>query len=151
MPRKILDEIDQKILGALRKNSRAPYKDIAKKVYISDVAVHKRIKKLNGDVIKSFTVLVDQKKYGMDTTALISIRCQVGRTSEVAKALAKINDVTEVYTALGEYDIVIKVRTMDTQSLRGIVERQLTRIKGIIEIRTSIVYDAVKEDFSLVM
>ncbi len=146
-----MDEVDEKILKALRKNSRAPYKAIAKKVHISDVAVHKRIKKLDGGVIKSFTVLVDQKAYDKNTTALISLRCQVGMTADIARALAKIEDVTEVYKALGEYDIVIKVRTKGTESLREIVERQLTRIKGIIEIRTSIIYDSVKEDFSLVM
>ncbi len=146
-----MDEIDEKILKALRKNSRAPYKAIAKKVHISDVAVHKRIKKLDVDVIKAFTVLIDQRAYDKDTTALISLRCQVGMTADIARALAKIEDVTEVYMALGEYDIVIKVRTKGTESLREIVERQLTRIKGIIEIRTSIIYDSVKEDFSLVM
>ncbi|MEE9594608.1 MAG: Lrp/AsnC family transcriptional regulator [Candidatus Hydrothermarchaeales archaeon] len=146
-----MDEIDEKILKALRKNSRAPYKAIAKKVHISDVAVHKRIKKLDVGVIKAFTVLIDQRAYDKDTTALISLRCQVGMTADIARALAKIEDVTEVYMALGEYDIVIKVRTKGTESLREIVERQLTRIKGIIEIRTSIIYDSVKEDFSLVM
>ncbi len=146
-----MDDVNEKILEALRKNSRAPYKEIAKLVHISDVAVHKRIKKLDKGVIRAFTVLVDQKEYGKDTTAVISLRCEVGKTADIARALAKIKDVTEVYTALGEYDIVIKIRTGDTKSLREIVEKQLTRIKGINEIRASIVFDCVKEDVSLVM
>lgn len=146
-----MDDVDEKILEALRKNSRAPYKEIAKLVRISDVAVHKRIKKLNEGVIKAFTVLIDQREYGKETTALISLRCEVGRTASIARSLAKIKDVMEVYTALGEYDIVIKIRTKDTRSLREIVEKQLTRIKGINEIRASIVFDCVKEDVSLVM
>jgi Lrp/AsnC family transcriptional regulator for asnA, asnC and gidA len=146
-----MDDVDEKILEALRKNARAPYKEIAKRVRISDVAVHKRIKKLEENVIKAFTVLVDQREFGKETTAIVSLRCEVGRTADIAKALAKINDVTEVYTALGEYDIVIKIRTKDTKSLREIVEKQLTRIRGINEIRASIVFDSIKEDVSLVM
>ncbi|MFQ5815875.1 MAG: Lrp/AsnC family transcriptional regulator [Candidatus Hydrothermarchaeaceae archaeon] len=146
-----MDDVDEKILEALRKNSRAPYKEIAKLVRISDVAVHKRIKKLDEGVIKAFTVLIDQREYGKETTALISLRCEVGKTASIARSLAKIKDVMEVYTALGEYDIVIKIRTKDTRSLREIVEKQLTRIKGINEIRASIVFDCVKEDVSLVM
>lgn len=146
-----MDEIDEKILEALRKNSRASYKDIAKHVRMSDVAVHKRIKSLSENTIKAFTVLVDQKEYGKDTTALISLRCEVGKTADIASALAKIKDVTEVYTTLGDYDIVIKIRTNGTKSLREIVEKHITRINGINEIRTSIVFDCVKEDMSLVM
>lgn len=146
-----MDDVDEKILEALRKNSRAPYKEIAKLVRISDVAVHKRIKKLDEGVIKAFTVLIDQREYGKETTALISLRCEVGKTASIARSLAKIKDVMEVYTALGEYDIVIKIRTKDTRSLREIVEKQLTRIKGINEIRASIVFDCFKEDVSLVM
>ncbi|MEE8167651.1 MAG: Lrp/AsnC family transcriptional regulator [Candidatus Hydrothermarchaeales archaeon] len=146
-----MDEINEKIIEVLKKNSRTPYKDISKHVHISDVAVHKRIKKLEQGIIKTFTVLVYQKEYDRETTALIAMRCEVGRTSEIARALSKIRDVTEVYTALGEYDIIIKIRTKDTKSLREIVEKQLTRIKGINEIRASIVFDCVKEDVSLVM
>jgi DNA-binding Lrp family transcriptional regulator len=41
-----MDSIDLKIIGTLRDNSRASYKEIARGVKISDVAVHKRIKNL---------------------------------------------------------------------------------------------------------
>lgn len=146
-----MDETDAKILEVLKKNSRASYKEIAKYVHMSDVAVHKRIKNLSKGTVRAFTVLVDQKEYGKDTTALISLRCEVGKTTDIAIALAKIKDVTEVYTALGDYDIVIKIRTNGTKSLREIVEKQIARINGINEIRTSIVFDCVKEDMSLVM
>ncbi len=146
-----MDETDAKILEVLKKNSRASYKEISKHVHMSDVAVHKRIKRLSKGAVRAFTVLVDQKEYGKDTTALISLRCEVGKTTDIAIALAKIKDVTEVYTALGDYDIVIKIRTNGTKSLREIVEKQIARINGINEIRTSIVFDCVKEDMSLVM
>jgi Lrp/AsnC family transcriptional regulator for asnA, asnC and gidA len=145
-----MDETDRKILEVLQRNSRTPYKDIARHARISDVAVHKRIKKLDG-VIKAFTVLVDQREYGKGMTAVFEITCEVGKALEIAKKLAKIEDVTEVYTTLGKYDIVAKTRTEDMESLKGIVEKELIRIKGINEIRTSIVFECVKENVSLVM
>ena len=145
-----MDEIDRKILQVLQKNSRAPYKDIARHARISDVAVHKRIKKL-GKVIRAFTVTIDQKAYGRETTAIVSITCEVGKTATIAGKLSELEDVTEVYTTVGQYDIIAKIRTRDTESLREIVEKELIRIKGINEIRTSIVFDCMKEEVSLVI
>ena len=145
-----MDETDEKIIETLKKNSRTSYKEIARNAHISDVAVHKRIKKLDGSVIRAFTILVDQKAYEKDTVAIANVRCETGRTSEIAEALAKIEDVVEVYTTVGNFDISAKIRTKDTDTLKDIIETKIRAIKGINEIRTSIVFDCVKEDVNLV-
>jgi Lrp/AsnC family transcriptional regulator for asnA, asnC and gidA len=145
-----MDDIDEKILEILEKNSRTSYKEIARHAKISDVAVHKRIKKLEVSVIRAFTVLVNQKAYGRNTTAIANVRCETGMTSKIAEALAEIEDVTEVYTTVGNYDIAAKIRTADTEALKEIVETKIMAIRGINEIRTSIVFDCVKEKVNLV-
>jgi Lrp/AsnC family transcriptional regulator for asnA, asnC and gidA len=146
-----MDEIDKKILDVLVENARTPYKDIAKSAKISDVAVHKRIKKLEENVIKKFTVLVDQRAYEKNMTAILNIRCEVGKTNDIADKLKDIADITEVYTTVGDYDIIAKIRTRDTATLREIVEKQLTSLRGLNEIRTSIVFQCFKESMNLVM
>lgn len=145
-----MDDIDEKILEILEKNSRTSYKEIARHAKISDVAVHKRIKKLEDSVIRAFTVLVNQKAYGRNTIAIANVRCETGMTSKIAEALAEIEDVTEVYTTVGNYDIAAKIRTADTEALKEIVETKIMAIRGINEIRTSIVFDCVKEKVGLV-
>jgi DNA-binding Lrp family transcriptional regulator len=147
-----MDEIDLKIIGKLRENSRASYKEIARVVKISDVAVHKRIKNLQKrDVITSFTVRVDQKKLGKQTTAILMLKCEVGSAPKIAEKLAETPDISEVYTTIGEYDLVAKIRTDDMDMLKELVEKKLRMTKGIHEIRTSVVFDAFKEDLSLGM
>ncbi len=145
-----MDEIDKKIIEVLEKNSRTSYKNISRHAKISDVAVHKRIKKMEDGVIKAFTVLVDQGAHGVGTVAMANVRCETGMTPDIAKSLAEIKDVTEVYTTVGNYDIAMKIRTSDTDSLKEIIESEVMAIKGINEIRTSIVFDCVKEKVSLV-
>ncbi len=147
-----MDETDQKIIDKLRENSRASYKEIARGVKISDVAVHKRIKNLQKrGVIKRFTVTVDQRKLDKETTAILMIKCNTGSAPEIAERLAKAPDTTEVYTTIGEYDLVAKIRTNDMNTLKDIVEKKLRMTRGIHEIRTSVVFDAFKEDLSLGM
>ncbi len=145
-----MDEVDRKILEVLQRNARMTYKEIAQQVLISDVAVHKRIRRLEG-VLRSFTVLLDQKAYGKEITAILAVRCETGSTGAVAKEMAELEDVTEVYTTVGEYDVVAKVRTRDTRSLKELVEKGLSRIKGINEVRTSIVFECYKEKVNLVL
>jgi DNA-binding Lrp family transcriptional regulator len=71
-------------------------------------------------------------------------------TGEIAKALAEIEDVAEVYTTVGNFDIAAKIRTPDTNALKEIIETKIMAIRGINEIRTSIVFDCVKEEVNLV-
>ncbi len=146
-----MDEIDVRILRALMKNSRTPYREIAKETGISDVAVHKRIKKLESEVIKAFTVLVRQQALGRSTTCVLGIKCASGDVAEIARRLARIEDVTEVYTTFGEYDIVAKLRSGGISSLREVVEGHISRIPGIHQIRASIVFECYKEQPELVM
>ena len=147
-----MDEIDLKIIEGLRENSRSSYKNIAKNVKISDVAVHKRIKNLQKrGVIKKFSVLVDQRKLNKETTALVMIKCDAGAAPEIAGTLAGVEDATEVYTTIGEYDIIAKIRTTDMDALKNLVEKKLRMTRGIHEIRTSVVFDAFKEDQSMEM
>lgn len=145
-----MDEVDRKILEVLQRNARTSYKEIAQEVKISDVAVHKRIRRLEG-VVRGFTVLLDQKAYGKEVTAILAVRCETGSTGAVAKELAALEDVAEVYTTVGEYDVVSKVRTRDTKSLKELVEKELSRIRGINEVRTSIVFECYKEKVNLVL
>ena len=144
-----MDRIDQQIIEKLKENSRASYKEISKEVKISDVAVHKRIKKLQKNLIKKFTIIVDQKKTDRQTTALIMVRCDTGTAPEIAAQISAIPDVSEVYTTVGEFDIIAKIRTANMESLKELVEQKLRMIRGIHNITSSIVFDAYKEDMSM--
>ncbi len=145
-----MDEIDEKIIEALKKNSRSSYKDLARGTHISDVAVHKRIKKLKG-IIRTFTILVDQKSVGKEITAILMIKCEIGKAPEIADRLSQVEDIREVYTTVGEYDIIAKIRTDNMDSLKEITEKEMMDIKGLNEVRTSIVFEALKEDQSLIL
>ncbi len=147
-----MDDIDLKIIDTLRGNARSSYKDISRVVKISDVAVHKRIKNLQKKgVIKGFTVRVDQNKVGKTTTAILMVKCDIGTAAEIAKKLSKTGEITEVYTTIGEYDLVAKIRTGNMNTLKELVEKKLRMTRGIHEIRTSLVFEAYKEDQSLGM
>ncbi|MEB3772596.1 MAG: AsnC family transcriptional regulator, partial [Desulfurococcales archaeon] len=67
----MIDEKDKVIVDMLRENARVSYSEIARKLGISEVAVMKRVKKLEASgVIKKYTVIVDYKKLGYNMVSI---------------------------------------------------------------------------------
>ncbi|MFX1555037.1 MAG: AsnC family transcriptional regulator, partial [Promethearchaeota archaeon] len=70
----MLDEIDQKIIDLLKKDSRTSFVKIAEEVGLSETAVRKRIKNLQDSfIIKRFTIEVDEEQ---QTKAVAMIETQ---------------------------------------------------------------------------
>lgn len=145
-----MDDVDEKILKVLVENARSSYKEIARRVGISDVAVQKRIKRLEGRVIKGYVPLVSQQALGIQIACILTVKCILKDRERIASEIARIPQVKEVYTTIGEHDIVAKLRAQDIESLRDIVEKKISKIKGINEVRASIVFNCLKEESWLV-
>lgn len=145
-----MDDVDARIIEILKENSKLTYKKIAEKLGISDVAVYKRIKKLEeSGIIKRYTILLSQEKLDKNACALLSITCDAGKARKIAMEIAKIEDVNEVYLAMGACDIVVKIRARSTNELKDIIEKRIRMINGVHEIRTNIFYECIKEDMSI--
>lgn len=133
-----MDSTDKKILDILSENSRISFKDLSKKLKISDVAVKKRTDKLikNG-LIKKFTIEIDNSKVGKSVASFVLIKSEANKTREIANAL---HEVGEVYTTLGEYEIILRLDTGSIEELKKVVEDKISLLNGVIEVKTNIVF-----------
>ena len=142
-----LDEIDQKILEFLSKNSRMSYSDLARHFGFSDVAIRKRVDKLvENKVIKDFTTVVDYGKLGKNVSAFIFFNTRSDKTQEIAEQLLQIEGIYDVYISLGVYDIIAKAYCSDVAELKTLTESKLNEINGILEVKPSIVFSEVRGD-----
>ena len=72
-----MDSIDKKILEELHKNSSQPLSELSKKVGLSNTPCWNRIKKLEEDkIIKSKSIILDNKKINLPITVFLSISIQ---------------------------------------------------------------------------
>ena len=72
-----MDSIDKKILEELQKNSSQPLSELSKKVGLSNTPCWNRIKKLEEDkIIKSKSIILDNKKINLPITVFLSISIQ---------------------------------------------------------------------------
>ncbi|NYZ80056.1 Lrp/AsnC family transcriptional regulator [Candidatus Micrarchaeota archaeon] len=134
------DGTDEKILEALKQDSRISYTDLAKDLDLSDVAVKKRIDKLtSGKVIKNFTINLDYKQINKPVHAFILVKCVPSDAEKFREFVKENTEIIRVLPSIGEYDYIIEAATKDVESLRKLAEENLGNVRGVLQVRTLLV------------
>ena len=60
------------------------------------------------------------------------------KEKEVYEKLHDIQEITEIYPLFGEYDILLKIETMDIDSIGDIVIHRIRTLQGVTDTKTLI-------------
>ncbi len=141
-----MDDLDLSILRCLIKNSRITISQMSKEIDIPDATISNRLKKLENDVIKRYTLIPDWQKIGMEITSIIIIQTESERHELVKEELSRLKELSEVYSVSGEYDILIKVWVKSIEDLNQLINSKIRSIDGVEDLTEMIVMERVKED-----
>lgn len=141
-----MDDVDLAILRSLIKNSRITISQMSKEIDIPDATISNRLKKLETDVIKRYTLIPDWQKVGLEITSIIIIQTESERHELVKEELSRLKEVSEVYSVSGEYDILIKVWVKSIEDLNQLINSKIRSIDGVEDLTEMIVMERVKED-----
>lgn len=73
-------------------------------------------------------------------TAIVLIKAETDKISELGQELVKINGVREVFSVAGRYDLVAIVRVSDHEKLAEIISDKARQLVGIGESETLIAF-----------
>lgn len=139
------DNLDQTILDELQVNGRISVADLARKIHLSQPAVHNRIKRLErSGVIQAYVALIDREKVGYDVTCFVELNVQQDQMNPVREALLEMPEVLECYRMSGNSDMFLKVVVENHRQLNDFIENRLSKLNGIDRIQTNIVLSEVK-------
>ena len=141
-----MDDLDAEILRSLIKNSRITLSQMSKEIDVPDATISNRLKKLEENVIKRYTVILDWQKIGLDITTIIIIQTESEKHEYVKEELSKLEEVSEVYSVSGEYDILIKVWVSDIEELNQLMNTKIRSVDGVEDLTEMIVMERVKEE-----
>ena len=141
-----MDDLDMDILRSLIKNSRITLSQMSKEIDAPDATISNRLKKLENDVIKRYTIILDWEKIGLDITTIIIIQTESEKHESVKEELSKLKEVSEVYSVSGEYDILIKVWVRDIEELNQLMNTKIRSVDGVEDLTEMIVMERVKEE-----
>ena len=141
-----MDNIDKKILEELQKNSTQPLSELSKKVGLSNTPCWNRIKKLEEEkIIKSKSIIIDNKKINLPITVFLSISIQ-NHTEEWLKNFEKVvnkhDQIIEVHRLTGsdsDYQITIlspSIEDYDKFQQSLIKEIECTNMSSHISLQT---------------
>jgi Lrp/AsnC family leucine-responsive transcriptional regulator len=135
-----VDEIDRRLVEALRSNGRETYAELGRKVGLSAPAVHDRVAKLEtSGVITGYRASIAPEALGLGVTALIGVLPSDGaEQDDVADALRGLAEVESCWFLAGEESFLLKVRVSDIAGLEYAIGR-VNRIKGVARTRTTVV------------
>lgn len=145
-----MDELDLKILGALRVDARKPFLELAKELGVADATIHVRVKKMVEEgVIKGFETILDDEKLGYGVTAFVEIKVKPGTAGEATPELSRVDGVLEAHEIHGHCDILLKVRAKGLTELRDKMVNEIRAIKEVASSEAYTVMEVVKEEHSL--
>ncbi len=82
-------------------------------------------------------------------TIFVMVKCDLGRAYAVAdEAVLNVEQVSEVYSTSGQYDLLMKVYLPDAADIGHFVTERLQTLPGVKDTFTIIAFKAFSDDSS---
>jgi DNA-binding Lrp family transcriptional regulator len=128
---KIPDEIDLRIIDALRRDGRTPNKSIAKLLNVSETTVASRIRSLTERNVMQVTLQRDIYSLGYEFQGFLDVYVSGRDVDEVAAEIVPIDGVLAIAIYLGSPDIFVSFAARDRTDLARVANKEVAKIAGI--------------------
>lgn len=136
-----LDEIDQRILGALRADARITNSDLAEAVGLSPSASLRRTRLLEERrVIRGYTTIVSEDQ-DEGLVAFVQITLEKQTDEQMRRFEAAVRDHAEIrdcYLMAGSADYMVRVAAPDMAAYESLHKNMLSRLPGVARIQSSL-------------
>jgi Lrp/AsnC family transcriptional regulator for asnA, asnC and gidA len=140
-----LDQIDQYILDALRKDGREAFSQIAEQLKVSPGMIRQRYNRLVEMGILKVVAITNPIHRGYKTMAMIGIRTDGQRMLQVAEQVAALQEVVYLIVVSGYYDLMAEVFCRDHEDLLHFLTEKLSVIEGVRETESFMHLKIIKE------
>lgn len=147
-PQKISED-DIKIIRMLERDARVPFREIAKKLKVSEGTVYNRIQKMRKEgILLGFSARADPAKLEKEFMAIICLKLQGSHLTDAQEDIAEHEEVRCIYDVTGEYNTLVIARFKDKMEFSDFLKELLAR-HYVKDNATYIVLNTVKEDFTV--
>ena len=149
-----LDEKDYAILKLIQENCKFTAREIAKRVNSPITTVFAKIKRMEKmGIIIGYRAILNSQKLNYGTTAFVLASVSYRSKNEmapssqrdIAKKIARFSEVQEVHIITGGWDLLIKLKATDVESIGNFVIDKVRVVEGIEKTLTCMVFETCKE------
>ncbi len=145
-----IDELDRKIIHELQDDARVPFKDIAKRLRISEGTARNRVVKLVDWGVLKLEAKVDPFALSHKIPALVGVSLRERNPEQKMKELEKVPGITSVWNTTGPYDLFFEVMVDSLEELNKVllgIDRDY--VKGISRTETFLVLSSSTKFFKM--
>jgi Lrp/AsnC family transcriptional regulator for asnA, asnC and gidA len=145
--KKMLDQIDCRMIELLQKDGRIPNTDIAKEIGISEATVRSRLNRLIEEGFIQIVAVSNPIKLGFKIVGVLRIKVDITKIEKVTKELSKIKSIWFVVHATGDSDIYTEFVARSLDELNDIIFNKVYKIEGIVRTETSLILKYIKRRY----
>ncbi len=120
------DELDLKILKELKRNARASFAEISKKIFLSASTVRERVKRMEDvGIIKGYSANLNQSLLGNNLEVVIMLKIFSGKFQTALTEINSYPEVLEAFRITGQHNIHMKVALKDQLHLQKFIDKLL--------------------------
>jgi DNA-binding Lrp family transcriptional regulator len=143
----MIDNVDMKILNALKIEGRASYRQLGEELGLAPGTISARVDKLKErGIIQEFSVIINYENAGYDLTAIIEVVVSKGKLIKTEQEIAKFPQVCAVYDVTGTTDIIVVMKVKNRSELSYLIKTMLA-MEYVERTNSHVVLTTVKEDF----
>lgn len=133
-----MDDLDRRLLAALRADGRAPVATLAATLGVSRSTVRARMARLEtAGVIAGFTVRLGQPQQDAPVRAVAMLAVEGKAVERVIHALIGLPEVRAVHTTNGRWDVVVDLAALTLPDFDAALAR-MRQIPGVVASETSL-------------
>ena len=143
MAGELLDDLDRKLIAALRIDSRKPAATLAVALGVSRGTVQNRIERLLArGVVQGFTIRTRPDADQGRVRAIMSIAIEGERSKKVIKALRGFPEVASLHATNGRWDLIAELDVGSLAEFSRTLDR-VRQIEAIASTETSILLETL--------
>lgn len=148
-----LDDIDRSILRQLQQHARISNVDLADAIGLSPAPCLRRVQSLEqSGVIRKYVALLNPNAVARGVTVFVQISLDLqvgGRLEAFEQQINTREEVLECYLMTGDSDYLLRVVVPDVAAYERFLKEALTRIDGVVGIKSSFALREVKYSTAL--
>lgn len=133
-----IDEIDEKLINALRIDGRATFTALANDLGVSPATVSRRVASLIKKNVIQITVVANPTKLGHHVVAFLCLHVDLTKVNEICSQLSKYPRIPLVMTLMSGYNILAVISLPNLDSLFKFITNEISIINGVQNIETLI-------------
>ncbi|NMM22339.1 MAG: Lrp/AsnC family transcriptional regulator [Phycicoccus sp.] len=139
-----LDDLDRRLIAALRADARTPVTTLARSLGVTRATVnHRMTRLLNSGTVLGFSVRVREEHDPDAIRAIALIEVEGCSTDHAIDTLRGFPEVRAIHTTNGGWDLVAEIRT-DTLSHFDRLLSRIRSIDGIANSQTSVLLSSAQ-------